>query len=720
MKTAVELQSTGDFVRFPSDSMVNYDSTKHNLGPLFFKGTDAWTGTKPFIGPSPIQVARPMEMTCAFASGIPYAMKIRDNRFAIVVAENGTANILRRFGLYIYDSAENSLTYQGAISFTFPSAAVIRGIRLQRSIHTTGTVAVSGTTVTGTGTNWVTRRVNAGSRIGFGSIDPNAITTWYDIVPGTAISSETALTLVSTAGTIAAGTPYIIEDYSLVIVSTNATTTDGGLRVIKGLSLSSACWSTTATATVISLATTIDKIRACYWLKDAATVTNLIGAGLCLDDVSPDNLTQYAYVLDATSASTVKIFKFNIKAALTVASGISTSAFQLVTGVQTIVGTTSQNHNGRIAALKHGAGINTPCLYFTTTTRLYRSVLTDITSGSTAFLQDAMLEVPPGGTNTIPASGAMSTLEISDSLDKIIWISTATAGARSYVTQYRTDGSQLDHLFLGDQKQVHAGVSDATAYPFPSTSSTIMGSWSEGGMLFLIRQGTTALLNQLYSVPFAAHWGYQTVAPFNVYITPAIATPGCSSYSRLCMNECQQLGDDDLGITPEGYKVYYRTAGITDNSGAWLPLGIDYDLSGVAAASSIQFKFEFKVLSSTCVTGRIFGLAVLYEAQDDIPSSLRWNMDDSSSTDGTVGFIQTTLFGTLPTVMQFDYYRSDTNANVLTQLSSSTTNGIFEYHNGSSWVSGLGANTIGLRRRFRPTAGLPNGVAVYPKLTIVS
>jgi hypothetical protein len=70
--------------------------------------------------------------------------------------------------------------------------------------------------------------------------------------------------------------------------------------------------------------------------------------------------------------------------------------------------------------------------------------------------------------------------------------------------------------------------------------------------------------------------------------------------------------------------------------------------------------------------------------------------------------------------MQIDYYRSDTNADVLTQSSSSTTNGVFEYWNGSAWTAGLGTNTIGLRRRFRPTAGLPNGVAVYPKLTVVS
>lgn len=717
MKTAVELAMTGNYVRFPVEDMSNYDSTKHNLGPVFFKGSDVWTGVgKEFIGPAPIQVARPMENSCAFASGIPYAMKINEDRFAVVVAEIATANVLRRFGLYIYDSGDNTFTYQGAISYTFPSTAVIRGIRLQRSLHTTGQASCSGTAVTGSGTDWLTRRVNAGSRIGFGSKDPNLITTWYDL-SATAISSNTDITLLTTAGTKALA-DYVIEDYSLLIHSTNNTTTDGGLRVIKGLSLSSACWSTTATATVIATAAAVDNVRACYWLKDASTVTNLIGAGLGVEAVSSDNLTQYVYCLDATSASTVKIFKFNVKAPLTVASGISTSAFQYVTGVQTIVGTTSQNHNCRIATLKHGAGINVPSLYFTTTTRLYRCVLTDIIAASTTFLQDAMIEIPPGGANTLPATGAMSTLEIFDSLDRIAWISSCATAFRSYLTQYRTDSSQMDHLWLGDTKLVHGSTADGTAYPYPNTSSTLMGSWGEGGMVFLIRQGTTALLNQMYSVPYAAHWGYQNTAPYNVYITPSISTPGCTKYSRLSMNECQQLGNENLGVSPEGYKVYYRTAGITDNSGAWQPLGIDYDLSGITAASAIQFKFEFKILSNTCVPGRIFGLSIIYDTSEALPSNFEWNLADSSNSDGTVGYDQLTLVGTT-IAFQIDYYRSDTQANVLTQTSASTTNGTFQYWGGSSWVAGVGTDTVGLRRRFVPTAGLPSGTNVYAKIQLI-
>lgn len=719
MKTAVELLMTGNAVRFPLGSMSTYDSTKHNLGPVLYQGTDSWTGTEPFIGPAPIQVGRPVESTIATAAGFPHAIQIGKTKWAIVLGDISTAATLRKFLLYTYELTTGALTYIGAISYTWPTAATVRGLRFQRTLHTTGTVSVSGTAVTGSGTDWLTKRVNAGARIGFGSTDPDQITTWYDIVPGTAIASNTALTLASSAGTIGAGTAYVIEDYSLLVLATCATTTDGGLRIFKGLSLSTACWSPTATATAISLATTIDNIRAVYWLKDAATITNTVGAGLALGDLAGDNLTQLCYVLDG-APTTAKFYVYNVKKALTLTAGVDTTAYQLVTGAPTVTGNVSQVHNCRIGTLKHGPGNGVQCMYFTTTTRLYRVPLTSITSGSTTFLADAMVEVPPGSINTFPATAAMSNLEILDSLDRIAWFSSGATAFRHYVTQYRTDSGQLDHIWLGDTKAQHQSASDATAYPYPSTSSTVMTSWGEGGLIFLARHGTTAALNQIYVLPLGCQWGYQNAAPYNVYITPSISTPGCSKFWRLCVNRAQNLGGDTLGVSPEAYKVYYRTSGITDNSGAWQPCPIDFDLSGITAAGAIQFKFEFRILGVTCVPARILGVFVIYESQDDIPSDLRWSADDSSTTDGTVGFTQATTFTSLPSVMQIDYYRVDNNSLVLTQLSSGSANGVFEYHNGSTWVSGLGTNTIGLRRRFRPTAGLPNGIAVYPKLTVVS
>lgn len=724
MKSAVDLSMTGASVRWPAGTMTGYDSTKHNFGSIFFQGVDSWTGSETFIGPGPIQVVRPMECTAPTPGAFPHAVQIGKYEWAVVLADNSTAATTRKFLLYIYRADLGTFTYRGAIvnATAFATAATIRGIRLQRSVHTAGTVSVSGTTVTGNSTNWVARRVNAGSRIGFGSTDPDAIVTWYDITPGSQITTE-SFTLLSTPGTLTT-VPYIIEDYSLVFAITAATTlaNGAGLFVIKGLSLSTACWSGTATPTAIATATTIDNIRAMYWLKNLATGTvNTINAGFALDDLSTDNLTQNAYVLDG-AGTTATFGVYNTKVALTLTTGYATNPFLFATGAPTVVGNVSQIHNCRIGTLKHGAGSGVKCLYFTTTTRLYRCIVANITNGSTTFLADAMLEVPSGSVNTIPATAAMSNLEILDSIDRIAWFSSSATAFKSYMTQYRTDSSQLDHIWLGDSKVQHQSATDVTAYPYPSTDSTVMSSWGEAGMVFLARHGTNAALNQVYAVPIGAHWGYQgaTTGSYQMYVTPAIATPGCSKYWRLCVNAAQQLGGDNLGVTPEGFRVYYRTSGITDNLGAWQSLPIDLDLSGLTASTSIQFKFEFKILSLTCVPGRIFSVSVIYEVADDIPSDLRWNMDDSSTTDGTVGFIQATSFAALPTVLQIDYYRVDNNSNVLTQLSSETTNGAFSYHNGATWVAGLGTNTVGMRRRFVPTAGLPNGVAVYPKITVIS
>ena len=73
--------------------------------------------------------------------------------------------------------------------------------------YTTGTASASGTTVTGTGTAWLTNAL-VGDEIAFGSAtinDPAA--TWYTV---TATPSDTGLTIDASAGTVADG-PYTLR-----------------------------------------------------------------------------------------------------------------------------------------------------------------------------------------------------------------------------------------------------------------------------------------------------------------------------------------------------------------------------------------------------------------------------------------------------------------------------------------------------------------------------
>jgi hypothetical protein len=238
----------------------------------------------------------------------------------------------------------------------------------------------------------------------------------------------------------------------------------------------------------------------------------------------------------------------------------------------------------------------------------------------------------------------------------------------------------------------------------------------EQGIAYACTAGITSALNFISVAPFGAHWTY-AAASGNRLISPAISTPGATKLYRALINEVIALGGGEQNMGTEPYRLLARTSGITDNTGSWTLLPVNGDLSGISATGTIQFAFEFKTIGTFCMPARIIGGAVLYETSDNLDPRLLWNFDDSDKTTGTVGFIQKSLMSGVP-YFAINYFRNDTDANVLSQNSNaSPVNGVFEYWSGSAWVTGTGTDTVGLRRRFRPIVGLPSNVAVYPKLT---
>ena len=112
---------------------------------------------------------------------------------------------------------------------------------------------------------------------------------------------------------------------------------------------------------------------------------------------------------------------------------------------------------------------------------------------------------------------------------------------------------------------------------------------------------------------------------------------------------------------------------------------------------------------------RVLSLALIYETDDALPSQYRWNYSDFNLTNATFGWVQATLFGASLTTHTIEVYRADTNALVLTQASTGTTNGTFQFWNGTAWAAGLGSDAVGTRRRFVPTGSLPAGVELYAR-----
>lgn len=593
-----------------------YDSTELGLGPLMIQTTGATDADK-WAGPLPIGLGRPFEASTAISVSMPWAMQWSNSATSKIdwmfAAENSTAAATRRLVAYEYNRLTGANpVWKGFITVTFPTATnhTVRGLRMTYDEYITGTVSVSGTAVTGSGTDWTTNRVPAGCRIGFGSTDPTQISTWYYI---SSIGSNTAITLTTSAGTVAGGTSYVIEDLRAVILTTNATATNGGLFIVKGISIDDF----SPTGVTISAAATTDNVKACYWLKDAATNANTTANGLGVQITGATYTSQMVFVGNGTT--TQQLFKHDIRAALTLTSGASTAQFQYSTGVSaTLTGTASQVNNGRIATLSHGPGSGTECYYFTTTTRVYRTIGTaSITTGSTTFISggDNMTEVAPGGASTTSASSLFNSVEHMGNIDKLLLtVNATTTPFRSYITQYRTDGGQLDRLFGTDTRQIQQSAASADITPSFFSGLTAYTAWAESGLVYLISNGTAATSNFLYVVPLGADWEYAPTTNSRV-ITPEITTTDCDKFIASYFNEAGVIGGatgQNLGLSTEHCRVYYRTSGISDNSGSWTLINNSGKLD-VTGTASIQLMFEFKAIGFANVLTRLHSYGVVYD-----------------------------------------------------------------------------------------------------------
>ena len=494
----------------------------------------------------------------------------------------------------------------------------------------------------------------------------------------------------------------------IITSTTNATVTNGGLFISKGIRPEIF----TPGGTTIPAATTVDNIRAVYWLADAATVTNTTAAGSALG-TRTSWTDQRVYVLNVTGAA---VFVYNFRAALTLTAGKDTTTNIIKTGNQTVTGTLSQANNGRVGTLSHGPGNGIESLYFTTTTRIYRSDISSITNGSTTWQSDTMVEIPPGGTTTYLASGAMTSCEISTGIDRLVITTSGAAGVRSYVTKYNTSSDPFDHIFLVDDKQQDQSTSDSGGVPHPAILASPFSVWPENGILYLARVGTTAAINQLYTLPIGSHWTF-AINNNELLITPKFDISDSSKLYNIYINDIERLGTDTFSLATEPYRVYYRTSGISDNSGSWNLLDDSGDLSGVNG-TEIQFAISFKVIGTTCIPSRIMGLSLIYEDQST-DGHYQPSVANSSITSNIFAWRQSILWGSNIPNMRIRLYNATTGSLILDDNVTSSSFGTWEYSsdNGSSWNAWLDTeDTVGNYIRYTASS-LPGGVRIKALLT---
>ena len=691
-----------------------YDPSMLGLGPLIVQRT----GPSPeqrFVGPLPIAVARPMEESLSIQVGYPWAMRWSDTIDWVFVSEASAAAATRRIIKYDFNRETGVFSFSGAITLTYPTttAHTIRAFRMTYDLHTVGTIERdSGVSnrVIGTGTSWVTDGVCAGNRIGFGSTNPSEVTEWGSI---SSVTSEGGLLLDVAIQNYPPGTPYVIEDLRAITATTNATGSNGGLFVAKGLSV--ALFS--PTSFVIPAATTVDNVRAVYRIS-GASLTAVSGLGI----QEPVSKTEhYAWALTGTSAAAM--YKYNLRASLiNLSAGTTSAAYILQSSTITLTGTASQVNNGRVARPDHTAAAGQECFFFTTTNRVYRTKpLNSITAADATFISsgDIMLEVPPGGTVTSGTTAAMQSIEYSALLDAFyITVGGSSSGRGDYLTKFYAGSQQLDRQVGFDTRQFYQASSAAVALALNRVGSYFM-PWIEGGLGYFVTNGTSAATNWILAVPIGADMDFVNRTNSKA-VLPKMSIPSAHKLLKTLAQNTEALGGyGPLSLGTEPFAVYYRTAGINDDSGDWTLLNQAGSMVGVDAAPEIQFMLTFRVAGTSCIPARIHSFALLYETDEALPSGFRWNLGDSNQSNGTLGMVQTSLLPALG-ALTITYYRADTDQAVLVQSSGNSEFGVWEFYNegSGSWVAGVGSNAVGVRRRFVPSAGLPVGVDLYAKMTI--
>ncbi len=368
--------------------------------------------------------------------------------------------------------------------------------------------------------------------------------------------------------------------------------------------------------------------------------------------------------------------------------------------------------------------------------RLYCAAVSGITGGSTTFITagDARQEIPTGGVGAniataatiaanigaFTATGGMMNVQYISNIDRLL-ITTYTSGIsnRQYITRYpSTDLTPFDHIFGLNDRQQDQSIAFTSPIHF-NTGAQLLSSDANNGIVHISRNGATALLNQLYALPLGAHWTYASTSSQRV-ITPSITTTGCVKFDQVLVADVHSLGDGELKIPTETFRVYYRTANIgSDATSSWVLLGDDGDLSAVTAASAIQFMLEFFTIGEICMPARIMRVTVTYEdGSTDSHYQISTTLSSISTEKFAWRFCQA-FGGTVPT-LKVELFNADTGSSLMTDTTVAAANGTWEKSTdgGSNWTA---YNTTDKANettyiRYTPTS-LTNDIIVRALLT---
>lgn len=620
------------------------------------------------------------------------------------------------FLLFEFDKLNWSMTFKGQIQvYQIVNETEIYDLQVQLIREKRGYVNVNGHIVTGIDTKFFDSKVSVGSRIGFGSTEPGRITTWYTI---NKIDNNNQLFINNPAPNLS-NVPFVIEE--LRIYYGTYTT----FNIVKGLNFD---YFSTSLSIPQVYTSNIDRQRACYNIRDAVTpVANYI-IGFDLGPVIDDN-TQYLYYMTSRTNvyNDMRIFVFNIRADLKFsADNVSTSPYMFKTGYHFLSYLVNRYSHVKIAKTQFDNPNKIYHLYFEGQVVHYRIDLNDIKPETTN-----MIDATTRGTNTTQSisnlwgdinSNQSRTLMYDDYTD--FFITTSNSSEKNIIYQY----SSIAYPKTGLQRFFGSGSPllrtknnvDGAVYVF-SSQNNMFGDAVDGLLYAMVLSNNydtyERAINTIQVCPIGAD--FETIkTEENRIICPAINVSKFSKLNKILINYNKHLGDEYYGLPPESFRVFVRDHGIEDNTGTWVQLDQSYDISFLQPKRLIQLSFTFKTLGATNHSARIYSYAIVGEELETLPTTFRWNMNNSNINAGIFAFDQIKVSSSSFN-LKINIYKKDTNESILEQTSSSSENGSFQYFSGNQWLSGVGPNTTGTMRRFIPSISILSNSTYYAIIEMI-
>ena len=520
------------------------------------------------------------------------------------------------------------------------------------------------------------------------------------------------LTLDSSPGTLAPGTPYVVENLQFTMAKSNI-----GAMLLQGISWDDFTNVGTSVAVrtedYIALNKGLVNINELGRYSLGYIPTTRIGTSANDTRILPkqDTSTQYIWIQNtSTTLARVNIKDSQLRAYTGGYVNFNTPSQMLYV---TTTGITSfASGKFTIATMQTGSASGS-LSYFSDDTSPVSIVqisldnLQNASDTSFTFMQ----ETPPGSSTTYATAGAVGRVYYMSAIDRLIMLN-SSATARSYITNYHTDlqfptltntlygrdtynqlaiENSYDKVFLGNFGQLQGNTANSNASRYPDTLGTGFFGAVENGVLHLCRP-LNSIQNNMYALPLVCEALYTDFTK-NALFSPKYSLTNIVAITGLYVNIQKEYGNPPFSIPPEPIFIHYRTTGIDDNTGEWKQYTTVNDLNayivceGVLENLEIQFRISYQVAGNTCLPNRVYGFTLVYE-DDRTDSHYAPSVAKSDLTNRIFAWQQTeSWYGNIPE-LKIRLYNAANNKIVYYDTTATNASGTWQYStDGTTWLT---------------------------------